>query len=161
MWQKTSEHEGDKKSTEAERWAFKIIWWEDHGRDSSAEFLTFQEWGQSCKSRIIPQCMGGTVCAVLVMCHKKFYVLRHICPNMSAGAVIGYVGITVSDKLVNRKEVRSIGGVLISTCGFSSLLLETSRDKKHDGHKRKMEYCRHNGSVIVWMFRDTTDTTIS
>lgn len=69
------------------------------------------------------------MCAVLVMCHKKFYVLRHICPNMSAGAVIGYVGITVSDKLVNRKEVRSIGGVLISTCGFSSLLLETSRDK--------------------------------
>lgn len=38
---------------------------------------------------------------------------------MSADAVIGYVTITVSDKLVNRKEVRSIAGVLISTLGLS------------------------------------------
>lgn len=60
---------------------------------------------------------------------KDFYVLRHICLNMSAGAVIGYVGITGSEELVNRKEGRSICGVLISTSGFSSLLLETSRDK--------------------------------
>lgn len=64
------------------------------------------------------------------VCHEKdFYVPKHICPNMSAGAVTGYVGITVSDRLVNRKEVRSICGVLISTSVFSSLLLETSRDK--------------------------------
>lgn len=65
-----------------------------------------------------------------VLCHEKnFYVLRHICLNMSAGAVIGFVGITGSDKLVSRKEGRSICGVLISTSGFSSLPLETSRDK--------------------------------
>lgn len=68
------------------------------------------------------------VCCSCVV-KKEFYVLRHICPNMSAGAVIGYVGIAVSDKLVNRKEVRSTGSVLISTSGFFSLLLETSRDK--------------------------------
>lgn len=66
----------------------------------------------------------GRNCGVIRVSWKKSFM----CPNMSAGAIIGYVGITVSDKLVNRKEVRSIGGV-ISISGFSSLLLEASRDK--------------------------------
>lgn len=113
-----------------------------------------QEQNHPCAKR-------AEMCAQLFKCHekKRFMCWRHICPNMSAGALIGYFSITVADKLLNRKEVSSIVGVLIFTCGFSLSSSGSQQREKHDGHKWKMEYCRQNESVIVWMFGDTTDTT--
>lgn len=55
-----------------------------------------------------------------------------MCPNMSADAVIGYFGIVVAYKLINRKEVGSIVSVLIFTCGFFLSTSGSQQREKHD-----------------------------
>lgn len=119
------ESKGHKKSTEPKCWALKIIWWQNYGRDSTAEFLKLREWGSHTRAEMACTQRADTG-AELFKCHEKKGLCAGdtsapTCLQVQLLAILASLLLANVRLHLNRKEVRSIVGVLIFTCGFFSL----------------------------------------